>query len=79
MTIDQYHEVHERLVSAGAPAAGRKHHSCFGEDGHLMVFDIWESEEDYEAFAAHLLPILKDEGIQASRAPDILQVVAFSQ
>jgi len=79
MTIEQYHRVHERLEAAGAPEVGRKHHSCFGEDGHLMVFDIWESREDFEAFAEHLIPILADEGIRSNRPPDIMPVVAFFQ
>jgi hypothetical protein len=79
MTVEQYHKVHERLTATGAPQAGRKHHSCFGEDGHLMVFDIWETEEQYQAFAAHLLPILQAEGITSSRPPDIMAVVAFDQ
>ena len=71
MTVEQYHRVHDRLQAGGAPEAGRKHHSCFGEDGHLMVFDIWESKEAYDAFAAHLLPILQEEGITASRPPRV--------
>jgi len=79
MTLEQYHKVHARLEAAGVPHKGRKHHSCFGEDGHLMVFDIWESKEDWEAFAAQLMPILEDEGLSAGRPPDVLPVVAFAQ
>jgi hypothetical protein len=44
-----------------------------------MVFGIWEPAEDYEAFASHLLPSLRGEGISADRPPASLQVTALSQ
>jgi hypothetical protein len=44
MTMEQFEEAHRRLSEAGeANPAGRIHHSCFGEDGGLMVYDVWES------------------------------------
>src|SRR5947209_5555631 len=44
MTLDQFNETHRRLADAGAAEPeGRIHHSCFGDDGELMVYDIWES------------------------------------
>src|SRR5688500_8980618 len=59
MTLEKFNEVHRRLDAAGAAdPKGRIHHSCFGEDGDLMVFDIWERSEDFEAFGAVLMPIL---------------------
>ena len=78
MTVEQYNTISQRLEASGAPEKGRKHHSCFGEDGHLMVFDIWKSQEQCDAFAAHLLPILKDEGISGS-APAVIPVVDVVQ
>ena len=51
MTLPQFEEAHRRLADAGAAEPdGRIHHSCFGEDGGLMVYDIWESPEAFEAF-----------------------------
>ena len=79
MTIEQYDKARERLQASGAPETGRKHHSCFGEDGHLMVFDIWDRQQDFDAFAGHLLPILKELGITSARPPDVMPVVAFVQ
>jgi hypothetical protein len=79
LTIEQYNRVHERLQESGAPEAGRRHHSCFGEDGSLMVFEIWDSQEDYDAFVQHLLPILESEGIKVSRPPDVMPVVGLLQ
>ena len=55
MTIAQYHEVHKRLDASGAIPHGGRHHSCFGPDGHLRVFEIWDSQEDLKAFEEHLV------------------------
>jgi hypothetical protein len=79
MTVEQYNKIHQRLEAAGAPDKGRTHHSCFGEDGHLMVFDIWETQDDFEAFGKHLVPILEAEGIKTTRPPDIMPVVNLIQ
>ena len=49
MTIEQYAKVRDRLHASGAPETGRKDHSCFGEDDHLMAFDIWDRQEDFDA------------------------------
>jgi hypothetical protein len=44
MTLKQLEEIHRRLDEAGAEKnPHRIHHSCFGEDGDLMVYVIWDS------------------------------------
>lgn len=64
LTTQQYDESIRRLDAAGmGHPQGRLHHSCFGEDGKLMVFEIWESPATFEAFGPHLMPILQDAGI----------------
>ena len=41
MTLDQYDDIHRRLVEAGdGDNPHRLHHSCFGEEGNLMIYDI---------------------------------------
>jgi hypothetical protein len=41
MTLHKFEETHRRLAQAGqAEPEGRIHHSCFGQDGDLMVYDI---------------------------------------
>ena len=81
VALDQatYEKVSQRLDEAEAPMAGRTHHSCFGEPGNLMVYEVWESQEAYDAFAAVLLPILAEEGVTSNRPPDIMPVVNISQ
>jgi len=36
---------------------------CFGHGDHLMVFDVWDSIEEFDAFTATLMPILAIEHI----------------
>jgi hypothetical protein len=71
MTLQQFEETHRRLAQAGAAEPeGRIHHSCFGEDGDLMVYDIWESPETFQAFGGTLMPILGRAWNRCGRALD---------
>jgi hypothetical protein len=79
LTLELYQHAHYALVAAGAPETGRIHHSCFGEPDHLMVYDIWDSQADFDAFAAHLGPIMEQLGIKMERPPDIIPIVAVDQ
>ncbi len=60
----QYDEVDAALEEAGArtPAA-RTIHVCFGEGDNLQVFDVWESQEEFDKFGETLMPILAGKGI----------------
>lgn len=74
MTAAQYDEVIRRLDEAGAgKPSGRLHHSCFGPAEHLMVYDVWDSAESFQAFGETLQPILGDVGVKAGE-PDIMPV-----
>ena len=64
MTLAQFEDIHRRLNGAGqGENPARLHHSCFGDDGNLMVYDIWESPESFEAFGTVLMPILAEVGV----------------
>jgi hypothetical protein len=79
MTLEQFQESHRRLAEAGAgEPSGRLHHSCFGEDGDLMVYDIWESPASFEAFGAALMPIIEDIGIDVGE-PTVMPIHRLSQ
>jgi hypothetical protein len=78
LTLEQYNKARKDLEAAGANMDGRKHHSCFGEDGQLMVFEIWDSQENYDAFGKFLMPVLQDVGIVPS-TQDIMQVANLEQ
>jgi hypothetical protein len=79
MTLKQFEETHRQLDEVGASRpAGRIHHSCFGEDGDLMVYDIWESPEQFQAFGQTLMPILAKIGIDAGE-PSIMTLHRLDQ
>jgi hypothetical protein len=59
MSADKYDEVIRQLEQAGAGAPeGRSYHCAFDGQGGLHVFDVWESQEAFEAFGQTLMPIL---------------------
>jgi hypothetical protein len=65
MTTDRYDQIMGRLDAAGAAApAGRLYHAAFGEKDGLHVFDVWESQETFDAFGATLMPILGEFGVE---------------
>ncbi len=58
-TVAEYDQVIRQLEAAGAGApAGRRHHVALESDGQTQVFDIWDSQESLDAFAATLIPIM---------------------
>lgn len=81
MTLETYYEIHRKLQSQGAGLRdqdGRLHHSCFGEDGDLMIYDVWASQEAFDEFGSKLMPILAELEIELD-PPDVLQVHVIDQ
>lgn len=74
MTEGQYDEIIKKLdeVGSGRPQ-GRLHHSAFGPASRLMVYDVWESQEDFDKFGETLMPILGEFGVDPG-TPDIMPV-----
>ena len=61
MTLAQFKEIRRRFEEAGGePDPQRFHHSCFGEYGDLMVYDIWDRPQSFQAFGQVLMPILAE-------------------
>jgi hypothetical protein len=53
-----------RLEAAGVGApAGRLYHVAIETDGQIQVFDVWDSQESFQAFGATLVPILAELGV----------------
>ena len=64
MTTEQYDRVVEQFEDARvSPASGHRLHVCFGHGEQLMVFDVWDSVEDLQAFAATIAPIMANQQI----------------
>jgi hypothetical protein len=58
-TPEKYAEALKQLTAAGAGSpAGRTLHVALETNGEISVFDIWESQEQFDAFGATLMPIL---------------------
>jgi hypothetical protein len=76
MTEEQYRRVDDRLRASGVEPKGMKMHSCFGEGDGIAIFDVWENEADFNAFAAHLAPIVAAEGLEPL-TPMIVPMIAF--
>ena len=73
-TPDKYNQVIKQLDAAGAGAPkGRTLHVALESNGEVQVFDIWESQETFEAFGATLLPILAGHGVEL-KAPMVARV-----
>jgi hypothetical protein len=63
-TPERYDESLKRLEEAGAGApAGRLYHVAMESGGTIQVFDVWDSEESFQAFGATLVPILAEMGV----------------
>jgi hypothetical protein len=64
-TPEKYQTVIKQLEAAGAGAPkGRTFHVALESDGAIQVFDIWESQEDFDAFGSTLVPILSELGVE---------------
>ena len=62
-TPEVYDDTIKKLDAAGAGApAGRLYHFALEADGKIQVFDVWESQEAFEAFGPTLLPIMAELG-----------------
>ncbi len=74
LTARQYDEAVRRLTEDGVfPAAGLDYEICFGSDGNLRVSQVWDSQQQLDAFAARLMPILADLGIDPGE-PEVVEV-----
>jgi hypothetical protein len=63
-TPEVYDATLKQLEAAGAGApAGRTFHAAIEVNGLIQVFDVWESEEAFNAFGATLIPIMTGGGV----------------
>jgi len=74
LTAEQYDEVVRRLEEEGlSPADGLDYEIAFGSGDQLKVSLVWDSQEQFEAFAARLMPILEEFGINPGE-PEVFEV-----
>jgi hypothetical protein len=74
MSVDQYDEILRRLDAAGAGAPpGRSYHCSFQGEGGLHVFDVWDSQEQFNTFGETLMPILAEVGVDPGQ-PHVAEI-----
>ena len=74
MTSQQYDDVIQKLQTAGVGnPAGRLYHASFGAPNDLMVFDVWTSQAEFDAFGTVLMPILAASGVTPAK-PQIMPI-----
>jgi hypothetical protein len=74
VTVQQYEEVLRRMEESGDwPPDGLEYHVCFGSADAIRVSEIWDSQEQFNAFGERLMPVLVDSGIEAGE-PELLEV-----
>jgi hypothetical protein len=81
LTAEKYDATNSKLEEAGLewPADGLDYHVCFGTDGSLMVSEIWDSREKWEAFGERLMPLLAEAGIEFSKEPEVFEVLSSTK
>jgi hypothetical protein len=63
-TPAKYDSAIKKLEAAGGGTPkGRTYHCALESDGAIQVFDIWESQADFDAFGPILMPILAELGV----------------
>lgn len=74
MTTAQYDQVHAELDAAGeGRPAGRTFHCAFGPADNLMIFDIWDSQQEFDEFGKVLMPIVQKTGLDLGQ-PNVMEI-----
>lgn len=74
LTAAQYDESIRKLEETGGfPPDGLDYHVCFGTDGNLRVSEIWDSQEQLDAFGERLMPVLSEVGIEPGE-PEVMEI-----
>jgi hypothetical protein len=64
-TPEKYDEAIKKLEAAGVGSPkGRSNHFALESDGAIQVFDVWDSQEEFDAFGQTLVPILAELGVE---------------
>lgn len=75
LTTQKYDETMPRIEAAGTfPPDGLEYHVAFTSDGTFRVSEIWDSQEQFDAFAPTLMPILTEGGVELAGPPEIIEV-----
>jgi hypothetical protein len=74
VTKEQYDSVRDALIESGDwPADGCRVHVCFGDSQDIRVSEVWDSQEQLDAFGEKLRPKMGEAGIQLSGQPEVFE------
>jgi hypothetical protein len=74
VTKEQYESVRNALAESGEwPPEGCLLHVCFGDEQDIRVSEIWESQEQLEAFGEKLGPRLGAAGVELAGQPEVFE------
>jgi len=74
LTAAEYDETVRKLETEGDfPPDGLEYHVCFGPEGSLRVSEIWDSDQQFEAFGERLMPVLAEAGIDPG-SPEMIEI-----
>jgi hypothetical protein len=76
LSRELYDQVVRRLEESGdwPNPDGLDVHVLFGSEGDLRVSEIWDSQEQFQAFGERLRPVLSDVGIDTGGDPEVFEV-----
>ena len=74
VTKEQYDAVRSALQESGEwPPEGCLLHVCFGDTQDIRVSEVWESQEQLDAFGEKLGPRLQAAGIELAGPPEVFE------
>jgi hypothetical protein len=75
VTSEKYDETLRLLQESGDfPPDGLEYHVAFSSGGNFRVSEIWDSQDQFEAFGQRLMPILDEVGIELAGPPEVLEI-----
>ena len=75
MTAEKYDATMPSIEASGQfPPDGLDYHVAFNAGGSFRVSEVWDSQEQFEAFGQRLMPILSKGGIELAGPPEILEI-----
>jgi len=76
VTSEKYDEGLRRIEEAGDdfPPDGLEYHVAFTSGGSFRVSEIWDSREQFDAFAQRLMSLHDEVGIELAGEPEIVEI-----
>jgi hypothetical protein len=75
MTPEKYDETLPKIEASGQfPPDGLDYHVAFTAGGAFRVSEIWDSQQQFEAFGQRLMPILAESGVELAGPPEIIEI-----